>query len=358
MKMPGEAQRRSTLLSIQYLRGIAALLVVFHHSRNPQSWLYNPIEGLEFGTAGVDVFFILSGFIMFVAARDEPTPEFFRRRIVRIVPLYWIATAAVVILKIATTGAPDSNYLTRLMLSLAFVPHYNSATPAEIFPVLVPGWTLNYEMFFYVIFGIGLALRGVVLFPLILIPVLVALHPLAISNGNPAAITYTDPLMLEFLLGLLLGKAYIQHPFAAGIALLAPIGAVAILASDLLEGSRILESGLPALAVVAGALAFEQSGGLPRLRLLKLLGDASYSIYLFHTLALFVVARIVHRFFPTPSVEQFWTMFVLGVATAVMCGLIAYLFIERPLWAALRHVGTSPRGRAADVKALNGSAAE
>ena len=89
---PGAPAPNRQIISLQYLRAVAALLVVFHHVRNPGNGLFNPISHWNFGQAGVDMFFLISGYIMYAVARQERPVRFLQRRIVRIVPLYWIAT--------------------------------------------------------------------------------------------------------------------------------------------------------------------------------------------------------------------------------------------------------------------------
>ena len=146
--------------SIHYLRGLAALLVVFHHGVLQFPGLRDRYAHFEFGQAGVDIFFVISGFVIYLASiegRIRPG-EFVKRRIVRIVPLYWVATLALVAAAVcapqlfATTVVTPQN----VGQSLLFIPSYSAAFPDQIWPVLVPGWSLNYEMFFYGLFALGL----------------------------------------------------------------------------------------------------------------------------------------------------------------------------------------------------------
>jgi exopolysaccharide production protein ExoZ len=131
--------------SIQYLRAFAALSVLLFHITQRGS------HGVTVGAAGVDVFFVISGFIMatITNARVITPFEFLRDRLVRIAPAYWIVTlflvllAAAVPLSFPTFTAPAYH----LLFSLAFIPHTDPLGGS--FPVLVPSWTLNYEMFFY-----------------------------------------------------------------------------------------------------------------------------------------------------------------------------------------------------------------
>ena len=148
-----KTQSNDHLLSIQYLRAVAALMVVFHHIINAKPWLFNPLENYPSLATGVDIFFVISGFIMYVAARNEAPLEFLKKRIIRIVPLYWVATLAFVIVKtkLHIFSLTPEDWL-HIAKSLAFIPHHDPTNPGKIWPYLIQGWTLNYEMFFYLIF--------------------------------------------------------------------------------------------------------------------------------------------------------------------------------------------------------------
>ena len=133
------------LQSIQILRGLAASAVLAFHAAQRSG------HSFTIGAAGVDVFFVISGYIMWSVMRDGPSPRsFLTRRLARIVPLYWAVTLAMVAFS-AVPGALPNLQLTwrHVLLSLLFVPH--AAPDGAVFPVLVPGWTLTYEMFFYAI---------------------------------------------------------------------------------------------------------------------------------------------------------------------------------------------------------------
>ena len=146
--------------SIHYLRGLAALLVVFHHSIIQLAPVRDHYAHVEFGQAGVDIFFVISGFVIYLsnAKGRLGSGEFLKRRIIRIVPLYWLATLAVVAVAVVAPRFFATTTLTAqdVAQSLLFVPAYSAAFPGQIWPVLVPGWSLNYEMFFYLVFAVGL----------------------------------------------------------------------------------------------------------------------------------------------------------------------------------------------------------
>jgi exopolysaccharide production protein ExoZ len=323
-KAPGEVR------SIQYLRGFAAFGVLAFHAADRAGYVFGV------GAAGVDVFFVISGFIMWVVTcRKTPSPtEFLTRRIQRIVPLYWGLTLATAAAALIIPGAfpamrPTAGHIVQ---SLLFVPHRDET--GLIAPLIVPGWTLNYEMFFYLLFAAGLLVPAR-LRPWALSAALVglaALRPLG-DVQNPLWATYTNPLLLEFGAGVWLGKAWSEGwlPGRAVGAMLIAAGLLAFTAVTLagldVEPARAFYWGLPALLLVTGAVSLERAGALPHLWPLRILGDASYSVYLVHGLAISAAVRGLQKVGLTAPVP----LFVASVATGVVAGLAAYELAEKPL---------------------------
>lgn len=309
---------RITLTSIQYLRGIAALAVVAMHT----GWTYSDI-----GAAGVDVFFVISGFIMVHVSRREPSPiMFLRARALRVVPLYWLLT----LVGAALAGLDD---IPRILASLAFWPR--AGWDGRDYPVLLPGWTLNYEVFFYFVFAATLLLPARRRLPALsvglagLVAFGIAVHP-----AHIAAATYTGPLLLEFLAGAWLCRAWQQGwaPKGRWGLLLAAFGALALLAQVRLGPSgdlRCMTWGLPAVLIVAGALGAEAGGRLPNVPGLRRLGDASYALYLTHLAVQKPLLPILH---PLPLPIALPLVIVACVAVA----LAVHRWVEAPLGAMLR----------------------
>lgn len=302
----------STLLSIQYLRGLAALAVVAHHT----SWSSPTLV-----QSGVDLFFVISGFVMMLVSDREASPQtFLRARAVRIVPLYWLATLATAIL---TSRADPA----RLLMSLIFWPHRDAA--GEPFPVLIPGWTLTFEMFFYVCVAAALLLparsRLRVLTPGFLI--IVALGP-DVLPPSMLEWTYTSPLLLEFLAGSWLCWVWQRGklPGARGSLLLMATGLLLWWWShepwNLFV--RTIAYGGPMLLIVAGSLGIEASGRLPRLPWLARLGDASYALYLTHLL---VQNALVPQLLSLPVLVAF----PLTMVACVAVGLATHHLIDEPI---------------------------
>jgi exopolysaccharide production protein ExoZ len=331
----GEAPQRTTLVGIQYLRALAALLVLVAHARNPRPWLFNPLTGWDF-TAGVEIFFVISGVIMYAAARDDAPIEFMRRRIIRVAPLYWLATLSFVAwLALRDLHLPSAR---ELVLSLLMVPHHSETYRGHIWPVLVPGWTLNYEMFFYGVFAVGLAVRRVAAFSMgVLILAVVAGY--VFSPQGAVLKTYTSPILLAFLGGLAIAWARERLTGFHRAWPLAIAGALALGAHFtpwvLLPKLAVI---LASAALVAGVMALEPRLRTRPVRPFLTLADASYAIYLFHTL---VLALVYWRGRPIPldGWPQFLVLMALGVGLSISAGIAIHRWLERPLLKALNRLG-------------------
>ena len=338
MAQPGAS--RSEVVSIQQLRGLAAMLVVFEHSNAAAAWLFAPFSTLKFGIAGVDIFFVISGFIMYVAARRERPGEFLVKRLIRVVPLYWIATFLLVAMRLPHFGEPDLT-LAGIIKSLLFVPYRVDPTHWQVYPVVVPGWSLNIEMFFYALFAIGLTLGRPAWFSAVAIVVAVTVGGL-VKPFDAITFTYTRSIMLEFVVGLGLAWAYENGRLARWMAAALPLGLLAILCSDVIPVNDALTRSLGGIGVVAGALAFEAHGMRLKARLATIVGDASYSIYLFHGLVLMALRKIMAHV-PLHGWTQYLVFMAVTYVTVVAVGYAVFRLVEKPLTGVLRRAVLPPR---------------
>jgi exopolysaccharide production protein ExoZ len=299
------------LLSIQYLRAVATLTVVAAHST---------VRLFEFGEAAVSLFFVISGFVMMYVSQREVAPlEFLRARFVRVVPLYWIVTFFV-----AKAYGSDN---THLLMSLAFWPH--SGPAGQGWPVIGQGWTLNFEIFFYVIFAAGLMLSLRVR-AWVVAGVLAALSTAGylLQPQNFALATYTSPLLLEFAAGALLYELWRRRLIPTGLP------AASVLAASFLTLIVQAQTGSPdhrwavwgvtSVFLLAGGLGMERAGWMPRLPMLKLLGDSSYSLYL---IQFFVLNPLHRRLAEWPELVAV----PVSLACCAAVGLACYGLLERPL---------------------------
>lgn len=323
--------RQTEIISLQYLRAAAALLVVFHHVRNPSNGLFNPIAHWQFGQAGVDMFFVISGYLMYALARGDHPIRFLRRRIIRIVPLYWIATLFLYLqVMVGFPGVlprPD-----QLLRSLLFIPQYHQQAKTEIWPFLVPGWTLQYEMYFYAMFAIGLAFRRPLAITLMVGAIVVVFGQLGVGDSSNAIfVAYTSPIITEFFQGMLIALVH-QRRSLARLWVALPIGIVALLLAGNFDAPRLLIWGLPSTLILIGCLALEDAKRMPSIPLFKLLGDASYSIYLSHAFVL-QIGLLVWWKVPLTGWAQFVIFTPAAVVGCTFIGVLIYRYVEQPmLW--------------------------
>jgi exopolysaccharide production protein ExoZ len=189
---------------IQAFRGIAALIVVLWHGSRfvaPYgSWIGEALFG-QGSNMGVDLFFLISGFVMVITSKPGQVREFSVRRLTRIVPVYFVMTFAYVfLLQGGLRYFEDYKTLILLGHSLTFIPESGGMPPTFAFPTLVVGWTLNYEMYFYLIFGISLLfgrLRWAFLFAyfaltLIAIPAAFSTFSMSPESSHSFGVAYLD----------------------------------------------------------------------------------------------------------------------------------------------------------------------
>jgi len=334
------------LRNVQVLRALAAFMVVFVHLEAFGLRLGGGPEVFVAGNAGVDLFFVISGFIMVFTTLTRPTTPagFMGQRIQRIVPLYWLITLAVFAIALA---APSLMQATRadpveLLKSLTFIPFTKSNGLTQ--PVAFVGWTLNYEMAFYALFALGLLAprrwMGVAATAAAIVAV-VALGAVFKPQGTLGAF-YTAPIMLEFAYGMGLGllwlKAPLKAPVLGRVAALAilPLFILMIAAPQLWPGlDRAFAFGLPATGIVFCALALERAGLSVRSRLALKLGDASYAVYLTH---FFVTQAAVKASTALSLTSPAMTvlLIIVTLAAVALVGVAVHHLVERPIAQLLR----------------------
>jgi exopolysaccharide production protein ExoZ len=342
-KSPASTGRNSgskTITGIQVGRAVAALMVVFHHaleaSREASSPPNSPDWLTTFGASGVDIFFVISGFIMlYVSFPTGTSPSkpvaFLVHRATRIYPFYWACLALEIALwSIGLAWAPPPTAMTTLHSALLL--------PNDQFIIGV-AWTLVYEMYFYAVFSITLLWRSPLCSVLSSTFLIMALHALAgFAPGQALRSFLGDSIAFEFCFGLALAYLFqfwpaklerARHLWILGIFLLAfaPMIVPHQSTMGLPDPARVTDWGLPSLLVVASLLMMKPPVG--RLStLMVLLGDGSYAIYLTHPLLMDTYKRLTHG--PLGHFPQ-WPIIPAVVAASIGVGLLAHLLVERPL---------------------------
>ncbi len=353
MLQDGPTASRPTYRLIQVLRAIAALMVVVEHTTIfAQERVRLPIVNWINGGSGVDIFFVISGFVMTLssaplrassgntagwpsASSARATRTFLARRLERIIPLYWLLTALKIALAVAAPWTESNRIgpLWNIVASFLFLPSLNY--DRDLQPVLIVGGTLNFEMMFYVFFAAAILFR---LSPgKVLVPCLVGLTLLwfALGPGLPTfAGILTHSMLLEFAMGIVLALG-IHHvkklPVAAGAAL-AVIGFILLSTWTTPNFShwRGFFWGLAAMALVAGAVALERRLGALVPRFLLELGDASYSIYLVHGFTIPALGLLlIHLGLHGPSAVPVVLVTVTALTVAISEGV--YRLVELPI---------------------------
>jgi exopolysaccharide production protein ExoZ len=344
--------RPAQLPALQILRALAALSIALLHTmhdaetiaaRGGGSLSLRDILPLS---AGVDLFFVISGFVMVYASRDAfgsiaSIGPFLRRRAARIIPIYWAATLLYLAISLGGLGPvnrvkPDG---WEIAASFLFIP-WPVGGSALIQPVYSLGWTLNYEMMFYLLFALFLPLRREVA-----VPALVGLMMALVVAGKliPASSVqlhfWTRSIILEFAFGAIIGHmalSGVRPTKATALVLTAAALTLFWLAATRahLFPDRALAYGLPSALLVMAALAFNdmRTDTWPA-RLGIRLGDASYAIYILHPFAIRAVTVAAGGALMAISP---WLYIAIALTLICAISVAAWRWFERPLTQALQ----------------------
>lgn len=336
-------EQKMHFLTVQAWRALAAFVVMAGHVNNEALAIARE-TGMEYpfsrypSAVGVDIFFVISGFVIVLASRHLIGKQgswrpFILRRLCRIVPLYWLYTTLMLLVALVLPQAFDTARPTvlHLLQSYFFIPHIRPFGDA-VRPYLALGWSLNYEMYFYALFAalIFLPLRRMIgalsffLVGTVLIGIVLPQEWVALNF-------WFDPYVLEFLAGTWIGYAYLRGWRLPGWTFwpLAVLG-FGILAYIVIPESYSTEGQLLRFFV---SIVFVAAGVLPRgienakpPRILTALGDSSYSLYLSHP---FTMGAIQLVFFKLGL--GLMSFFVITVIACLVAGHLSYLMIERPV---------------------------
>lgn len=327
---------------VQILRFAAAMLVVVMHITQAISIHIGgtgPTHYWADGSAGVDIFFVISGFVMAMSTSTLPSDAasrvnaawvFMRRRLLRIAPLYWFYTLLKVVLLLAlpTLASRASVEPGHLAASLLFIP---AVSPwGLVLPALPVGWTLNFEMLFYAVFAAAIALGA----PRIRFCLLVFLLIFTAEWYVPDSVVlgfYAQSIVFEFILGVCIAYAFLHFRHASpGVGLIViAAGVMFMFIPDWGHSAdRFATWGCGAALVVLGSIWLEPwTLRAPLASRLSFLGDASYSIYLSHT---FVVPAGVLALKKLGVQDSLAIVLAVGMAV-VVAGCISYVWLERPM---------------------------
>jgi exopolysaccharide production protein ExoZ len=326
------SQPHARLDCVQLLRAVAAVAVVTHHIR-----LFGN------GAWGVDLFFVISGFIMCYVTEDSGR-RFFAKRIIRVVPLYWAGTLAVFCVAVVFPSLLDHTTadFVDLLKSLFFIPFKKGHNTV---PVLFLGWTLNYEMLFYLLFSVSMAVshkRRAVVASLLLIAIVVAGQWVP-DHWVPLRF-FSRPVILEFAFGMICYELFVgsavhrmRNRTNASRLLWTLAGAIFIACMPLATIFVPFEDPVLRWGILAALSFYCVLYGLSGIKLpagVVIVGDASYSLYLFHPYVIQLFTKMSGAFSGSGVLAYF--MAVLVIVLCCVLSVISYKYLERPITEYLR----------------------
>jgi len=376
--MTPNQETKNTYTGIQALRFVAAMLVVLAHS----TAMVNERMHLDMfkwraGWSGVDIFFVISGFVMAISSgtlipRANGWKIFITRRLIRIVPLYWVATTLklATILALPTLALDSPIELWNTIASYLFIPTFDDKSLLAA-PLLKVGWTLNYEMLFYAIFTMALFLgKSPLKFTAAIFAIAVAINIFS-TPSVPYANGFLEPILMEFVMGMLVAKLCMHvnnmnANVSAGLSsdlhtgthrgatnfidtLLqyisttkvgAIIGALALVISFTIMFHyaeqhmwwRWAYWGLPSMIIVTVVALAEPALRKVMPKIFATLGDSSYSLYLFHT---FTVPLFGTLMIKLKIIQPTLALAACIVLSPLVC-LAIYAWFELPMTTQLK----------------------
>lgn len=330
--------------SIQFMRAFAALLVVFQHSIHEiNEAIHDPGRSLTFavsGIFGVKIFFVISGFIIYSLAEPHVSqPNYFWQfvveRLLRVVPLYWIATtlfllAAFLFRSEVTRFTFD---VPHIAASYALIP-WPRPSDGQFSPVLALGWSLNYEIFFYLVFAACLMLRSRIIAVIcpIVFAVIVQLNDFV--RPHTAAAFLSLPIILLFPAGVMIAAIHGMWTkrLEMSPAMLTGVIAVVLLVQQifLAHGGAIMGDVLSIGLVGLGAFVQIRNASSPWSRWLTAVGNASFSLYLFHIFAINAILKGVKELGLVPNTTA-ECLLAVCIAASLLLAFAMYRFVEIPI---------------------------
>tara|TARA_Y100000588_G_scaffold269311_1_gene284659 strand:- start:6313 stop:7398 length:1086 start_codon:yes stop_codon:yes gene_type:complete len=350
------------LEAVQLLRGIAALIVVLAHSIREleRQFIRGDIEFTtldsvaSFGASGVDIFFVISGFIMMLVTEKYREMHFdsnkvflfVKKRFLRVAPLYWFFTILLTLLLFAKAelssylpgfGVNNEFSILYFIKSMFFIPSYNSE--GKIFPVLGPGWTLNYEIVFYIVFSFFMFTERVkAIIYLLIVFLAFSSFRLIYDYDDAVYIFYTNTIFLEFVFGCLAFCFYRQrigHKIPRFVWLIIAISSLLLMFfnakfdSGNMDLYRVLYWGVPSVFLFYSVVQLFADKNISFFWVY--LGDISYSLYLSHLVIAVPVLVKLYSFLGLLSRVHYFILLLTTIALSVLAAHLVYKYLEVPL---------------------------
>jgi exopolysaccharide production protein ExoZ len=329
--------KKSKLLSLQVFRGMAALIVLLHHGviimANHEFKYLNTIFNV--GWVGVDFFFVLSGFIIYYTCntyigRREKTKEYLIKRLIRIYPIYWLITIGVLLMYKIMNHERNFN-LDQIIKSILLFPQSD-------IPIVSVSWTLVYEIFFYLMFGLIIYTNkklGKIICMIWILGILLNSFKIIDMNGYFYLNFLFSNNNIEFIIGCFVAYYILNYSLKySGILILLGLLAfiyswINVIEGDIIRGSTesmlMFGTSCGLLVLASASIDLNSKPTIPKI--LLILGDASFSIYLTHIYIFGFLNQIFLKFNVINPLLAFGIMVII----TVILGIFFYYFIEKPM---------------------------
>lgn len=323
--------------SLQIFRGGAALLVLFHHIMQ-QFYGFERTNALgdffsDYGHIGVDIFFVISGFIMTFSLynRNVTAIQFIRNRIVRIVPAYYIFTFLFLLFTINDESS-SAYYSTikSVLLSLIFIPHENPAPFLGVYPTLTVGWTLNVEVFFYLILAIFIGFKFKLSTVLLATSTILLVFPILyrVLDLEFYKEVIGNLRLVEFVSGIIICCLYLKYQRVVMSSIVRLLCVFAIMIAIFIDIPQLVTDIIVSSFLILLALSVEEKIKNSNLfvNIGTYLGNISYSIYLSHPLVL-TLFIYNFNFSHMSDFERACSILLVFILTVVVSH-VSYIYIE------------------------------
>ena len=336
--------------SIQFLRGFAALAVVVHHTGGYVKRYFEPTllfeDKFSIGFAGVDLFFVISGFIIHFTSKNylnnpSKLKEYLKKRFIRVYPIYWIITTILFISSwliveildknIFSIGYP--NTLIAYIQTYLLLPLHFAINPVT--------WTLSYEIFFYLCFAILIISKRLWIIPALILAVSFYNIFINIPEIVEVKLNYFNFIFsgynFEFMFGFLIYPLHEKIKLSNIISVILLIISISIIAlfgydiGDYDSYKRVLTFGLPSGLILLSLLNLENNNAISFPKITLTLGDASYALYLIHFPMMLLMNKIPQILgYNFSAIQEVWYSYFI-IISMVISSIYVHKWIEMPV---------------------------